>query len=298
MKLISFYLTILILCLQVYSSNSVIEFNSSADSVIVDETWQSVTLTLKKSDSSLSTIMLLRPEWWFVEHGIIEGGTYSLSFPEIGIVGESHVKSIDSINLDSLSVDSAGRYVIGTYIHHNVAILDLYFDGRLDDPVGTSEVHPFWSISRNKWVEASHLKVGEYVKTTKGISQLTFRVKREIPETVYNLEVQKEHTFYVSANALMVHNSCVKFGANFAKKVRKHINQVRNRYPGNKQSLLSPGKGGIEQVKKIVSDRVSLGGGYSSTYAGEAATFYPDGNVVYVIRPSGEFWTILNNTKN
>lgn len=188
--------------------------DNSVDHEVVDDTWKSVTLTLRKSDSSLSTIKLLRPQWWLNNNGISVGGNYHLNVPEIGIVGESFVQSVDTISIDSISRDSAGRFVIGTYIHHNVAILDLYFDGDMDEPIGTSEVHPFWSVTRNEWIEAAHLKVGEYVKTFKGILRLTFRVKRETPETVYNLEVQKEHTFYVTDDALLVHNTgpCIPKG--------------------------------------------------------------------------------------
>ncbi len=56
-------------------------------------------------------------------------------------------------------------------------------------------------------------------------------------------------------------------------------------------------KGGIEKVQEIIKNRISQGNGYKSTYAGEPADFYPDGKVTYVVRESGEFWTILKNIK-
>jgi len=91
--------------------------------------------------------------------------------------------------------------------------------------------------------------------------------------------------------------TAVRFGDNFPKKVRKHIDQVRKRYDGIIDDIPSPGKGGLDRVQEIITKRISQGGGYPSTYAGEAATFFKDGNVVYVVRESGEFWTILKNTK-
>jgi hypothetical protein len=86
----------------------------------------------------------------------------------------------------------------------------------------------------------------------------------------------------------------VTFGSNFAKKVRKHIDQVRNRGPVH-EAIPSPARGGIERVQQIIRDRVARGVGRTTTFAGEAAVAYEDGGVTYILRPSGEFWTILGN---
>jgi hypothetical protein len=88
------------------------------------------------------------------------------------------------------------------------------------------------------------------------------------------------------------------FGKNVEKKIRKHIDQVRKRHGTQKEIIPSPSDGGIEVVQQIIRNRVSQGGGYSGIYAGESTLFFPDGNVVYVIRENGEFWTILKNIKN
>ncbi len=100
-----------------------------------------------------------------------------------------------------------------------------------------------------------------------------------------------------SATYPAVSVSNLSFGKNFEKKVRKHINQVRNRL-GTKEEIPSPGKGGAEKVQQIIQDRISQGGGYAGRYAGEKVTFFEEGKVVYVVRENGEFWTILNNTKS
>lgn len=86
----------------------------------------------------------------------------------------------------------------------------------------------------------------------------------------------------------------ISFGDNFAKKVRKHIDQVRNR-GGVKDPIPSPGNGGIEEVERIIRERVAKGGGRATTFAGEAAIAFEDGGVTYIFRPNGEFWTILGN---
>lgn len=89
-------------------------------------------------------------------------------------------------------------------------------------------------------------------------------------------------------------NGPLDFGPNFPKKVRKHVDQVRNRGSA-KEFIPSPGKSGIDRVRQIVRDRVAMGGGQAITYADEPAVAFDDGAVTYIIRPDGEFWTILSN---
>ena len=82
------------------------------------------------------------------------------------------------------------------------------------------------------------------------------------------------------------------FGKNTDKKIRKHINQVRNRH-GVKQDIPSPGNGGNEMVRNIIRDRVRQGGAEYRPYSGQPAYRFHDGKVEYVVRPNGDFWTIL-----
>ena len=86
----------------------------------------------------------------------------------------------------------------------------------------------------------------------------------------------------------------VQLGKNFEKKVRKHIDQVRNRVTPP-EDIPSPGKGGIKRVAEIIHERVAKGGGREATYAGETVVAFEDGGVTYIFRSNGEFWTILDN---
>ena len=69
---------------------------------------------------------------------------------------------------------------------------------------------------------------------------------------------------------------------------------MRNR-EAIKDSMPSPGKGGMEAVSRIIRERVAQGGWSATTYAGEAAVAFEDGGVTYIFRPNGEFWTSLGN---
>ncbi len=70
-------------------------------------------------------------------------------------------------------------------------------------------VHPFWSVTRDDFVPAGELVLGEEVVTIDGqIWRLTSITPRAGPETVYNFEVAGEHVYYVTSDGLLVHNSC------------------------------------------------------------------------------------------
>ncbi len=81
-------------------------------------------------------------------------------------------------------------------------------------------------------------------------------------------------------------NGPVQFG--------EHIQQVRRRVVPA-EDIPVPGQGGIERVKQIIIDRVTQGGGRTTTFADEPAVAFEDGGVTYIFRPNGEFWTILGN---
>jgi len=65
-------------------------------------------------------------------------------------------------------------------------------------------------LDRNAWVAAGDLKAGERLRTLDGaacVAGIKLRLGRD---TVYNLEVHKDHTFFVSDAKLWVHNACTR----------------------------------------------------------------------------------------
>ncbi|WP_323181871.1 restriction endonuclease fold toxin [Streptomyces sp. NBC_01408] len=69
--------------------------------------------------------------------------------------------------------------------------------------------HPYWSESRNQWVDAGELKQGEHLRQPNGTT-LTVTSVRNYPHavTTHNLTVADLHTYYVLAGAtpVLVHN--------------------------------------------------------------------------------------------
>jgi len=166
-----------------------------------------------------------------------------------------------------------------------------------DEIIESTVEHPFYT--RDGWKDAADLTTEDEIKTKDGtwnyIKKIVFEYQRK---KVYNFEVKDWHTYFVGTWRWLVHNAnCIKlsFGKNANKKIRKHIDQIRKRYKDKIEDIPKASKGGIDKVKEIIQDRISQGGGRPGPFAGESAIFFEDEGVSYVIRKSGEFWTILKN---
>ena len=76
------------------------------------------------------------------------------------------------------------------------------------EDIETTENHPFYTEERG-WVAASELEEGETLHTEDGdIVTVTYNYDEwlEEPVKVYNLEVEGLHTYYVTADRVLVHN--------------------------------------------------------------------------------------------
>jgi hypothetical protein len=74
--------------------------------------------------------------------------------------------------------------------------------------IGCTAGHPFWSDGRKRFVAASDLKPGEILRTADGRpTRVDFVTKREHHESVFNVEVDTEHVYYVSEAGVLVHNA-------------------------------------------------------------------------------------------
>ena len=97
--------------------------------------------------------------------------------------------------------------VIGTIKHVADTLVDVSWPGMT--VTGTPD-HPFYSVSRQTWVAAGDLRVGEFLRTddnlvaqVEGVSKPRFGRFE-----VYNIEVEHFHTYYVGnkGSGVLVHN--------------------------------------------------------------------------------------------
>jgi ribosomal protein L31 len=133
------------------------------------------------------------------------GSTIFVDLPEHGISADFTVREIRPC---PTPIVGDGYLVTTKFIHANAEILDLRIEGS-DEPIGTTSSHPFWSEDRQQFIAAGELRVGENLiladETTRRVESITLRSTRE---TVYNIEVDGEHVFYVGEDGVLVHNTC------------------------------------------------------------------------------------------
>ena len=172
---------------------------------------------------------------------LIVGSTIFVDLPEHGISADFTVSAI----LPCPTPNPSDGYLVTTkFIHENAEILDLRIEGSAD-VIGTTSSHPFWSEDRQQFVAAGDLRVGENLRladdTTRRLESLT---RRETRETVYNIEVDGEHVFYVGNDGVLVHNNCVRTATGW---------RILGQGPKGKQRWLAvrpPGRGWTQAARE------------------------------------------------
>lgn len=168
------------------------------------ETWRHLLVEGTKADGSRWDADLLMPPEWLEEQQARVGGDVYVSVPECGIDGMARVRSLGPCPKIH---DLDGRVVTAVLRHHSAHVLDLHIDG-LDEPIGVTANHPFWSEDRKEFVRADSLKLGERLrKLDGGTQQVVSSNTRPGTRSVYNLQVNVDHVFHVGSSGLLVHNS-------------------------------------------------------------------------------------------
>lgn len=171
------------------------------------ETWQSLSMYIVKGEGDTLFIELLRPNWWVNKYIQNEGDEVYLTLEEIGISGFATVTTIGTANFQVAIEVGNQRAIIGKFINRIDGIFRLTFEG-LEEALGVTAKHPIWSVSRERWVDAEHLEVGELAQTSEG-GTIKLLQKEYEPEThvTYNIEVYDAHNYFVSDSAILVHNT-------------------------------------------------------------------------------------------
>jgi hypothetical protein len=170
-----------------------------------------------KSDGKRLDITLLRPLSWIDELKTTIGSTIFLDLPEMGAQGTAKVLNIEPCPPIK---PSKGNVITGTFHHEAANTIDVYVEG-LSKPIGTTDNHPFWSVTRNEFVDAGKLRQGEQLQLYNGQTAKVIQIlPRPGPERVHNLEVMNEHVYMVTDSGILVHNTCHRFHASTDNKGR------------------------------------------------------------------------------
>ena len=109
--------------------------------------------------------------------------------------------------------EKALKKVNKIFVRETDSIIRLSING---EKIETTEEHPFYVEGRG-WTEASSLKEGDEVRTADGsvaAVEATESIKLSEPVKVYNFEVEDFHTYYVSEQKVLVHNTCAMTAKN------------------------------------------------------------------------------------
>ena len=96
--------------------------------------------------------------------------------------------------------------VTKTFVHDDQMISHVVILGNNDEILQVTPNHPFWS-KQHGWVPASVLKFGYTLKRANFADALVGKTKNDMERvTVYNIEVQECHTYFVGKAGIWVHN--------------------------------------------------------------------------------------------
>ena len=93
------------------------------------------------------------------------------------------------------------------FVREKDSVVRLSING---EAIETTNEHPFY-VEGHGWTNAYDLKVGDKVRLEDGTTGTVEKAKHvalDTPVTVYNFEVEDFHTYYVSEQKVLVHNTC------------------------------------------------------------------------------------------
>ncbi len=127
-----------------------------------------------------------------------------------------HVKLGDQVkSTDPATGMSAPHVVVGTIIGQgkkHLVEVTVDTDGVKGDATGkvtATDGHPFWLPKQQAWARADQLRVGSILQTSEDALIEVIALRKWVAsERVYNLTVDREHTYYVAAgsSSIFVHN--------------------------------------------------------------------------------------------
>jgi RHS repeat-associated protein len=157
---------------------------------------------------------LQSPEW-LAEHGAQVGGDVPLPLDlhEMGLSQNVKGRVVADEPCPPI-VDGPGRVVLTTVSHLNPDVwqLDIVDAAGKAQSIRPTGSHKFYSVSRADWVCAEDLRPGEKLRGLAGTAEVRSVAHVSGIHRVYNMTVEGEHVYRVSAAGVLVHNTCPKQG--------------------------------------------------------------------------------------
>lgn len=148
-------------------------------------------------------IHVLRPLSWLFNLSSWQEAQIPFELDEIGVRGLARIISVEICPPIS---PGKGRLVLGTIVSQSDQVLEITVNGS-NKPLQPTRRHQIFSDTRNDWVAAGELKVGERLRTQSGVVTITNLKAKPGRHKVYNLEVEQDHRYFVSDYRVLSHNT-------------------------------------------------------------------------------------------
>lgn len=180
---------------------------------ITPKTWRFIDFVMMDGADTTAVLWLGRPLWWMEYHQADQvGNQVWLEMPEQGIEGFATVTAINPCELDSRDDKpnpdgTIYRAIIGKFQRWTDEVWDYAFSN--GDTISATPEHPFYSERQQAYIPIGEMGLGEQMRMRDGQKVfLRSKTKRNQGiEKVYNLEVYKDHNFFVGKSGFLVHNS-------------------------------------------------------------------------------------------
>ncbi len=150
--------------------------------------------------------------------------------------GDKPIKDIkvgDEVYSENPETGEKGlKKVKRVFVNESDKLVHVYVNG---EKIKATPEHPFWVVNEG-WVKAEDLELGDEVLLYSGeVANVEKVEKEELDKAVkvYNFEVEDWHTYFVSGEDVLVHNTCMA-GGRFANVDKgKRLNEVGHHIPQN-----------------------------------------------------------------
>ena len=192
----------------------------------------------------LEHIHLLRPEktvqqWQYeqLHNGSVK--LHSAAF-RVGQVRVEAVRTITSKNIKSTLPDTIAGKVTGVFISHRVDVRQYKFKNIATGNISTVNAtrnHQFYVRNKKAFIPIAKISSGDRLVTADGETiRLICAGERQTHcglayneagiTLVYDLEIDKKHTYLVGEQHILVHNTCMRAVRNFFRRCRRNHNRL------------------------------------------------------------------------